>query len=167
MSKPHQKFDLTYMMNRSTLFLITLFVLGFAVSRAGAQTAQIRFEKNTVERGSTVRGVVVLDLPEGLHVNSNRPESEYLIPTTVVVNASGIRAGKIRYPKGRDRTFKFSSDALNVYEGRVEFPFTLTIPKQLRNRTIQVSAKVDFQACTDEVCYLPDSRTAGSSIRIR
>lgn len=155
------------MLNRKIFFFFALLIVGLTASTAASQTAAIKFEKSSVVRGSTVRGVVVLDIPAGLHVNSNRPESEYLIPTTVVVKAAGIRLSDVSYPKGKDRTFQFSPDSLNIYEGRVEFSFTLTIPKRFQSRTIQVSAKVDFQACTDEVCYLPDSRTAKSSIRVR
>jgi DsbC/DsbD-like thiol-disulfide interchange protein len=106
-------------------------------------------------RGGKARGSVVLSIPGGLHVNSNRPASEYAIPTTVKLAGSGVKVSGVSYPRGRNRKFQFSENMINVYEGRAAFPFTVTVPANFRGNTVRIRAVVRYQACTDEVCYPP------------
>lgn len=138
------------------------FVLAFAFSclAANAQTVTGSIGKGTVERGKSARGTVVLNIPGGLHVNSSRPASEFAIATVVKVSgASGVRVSGLTYPKGKNRKFQFSDNAINVYEGRVSFPFTVTVPAGYKGKSIRLTASVRYQACTDEVCYPPKTKS--------
>ncbi len=138
--------------------IIVLVLSAIATASAEAQTVSGSIGKGTVTRGSTTRGNVVINIPGGLHVNSNRPSSEYAIPTVVTLRGAGVRTSKVTYPRGRNRKFQFSENLINVYEGRVNFPFTVTVPANFKGNTIRVNASVRYQACTDEVCYPPRTR---------
>ena len=144
-----------------------LFVLAAACISAGAQTVSGSIGKGVVRRGTTVRGAVVLTLPKELHVNSNRPGSEYLIPTVVRVSGKGIGPMRVSYPRGRNRKFQFTEKLLNVYEGTVTFPFRVTVPRNYRRRSVTVRAVVDFQACTEEVCYPPKTERINLTARVK
>ena len=139
-------------------FLTTAFIFLFVFVSNG-QTVKGSMASGTVKRGTSASGTITLEIPEGRHVNSNRPSSEYLIATVVMLSAKGLKIGAVKYPKGEDRTFKFTTRTLNVYEGTVSFPFKITVPRSYKGKTISITAKVEFQACTDEVCYPPDSET--------
>jgi DsbC/DsbD-like thiol-disulfide interchange protein len=158
-------------MNKSRFFLSTSFafaLLAMAALSIEAQTVSGFIGKGSVGRGRSVRGAIVLNIPGGLHVNSNRPDSEYSIPTTVRVStAGGARVSGVTYPRGKDRKFQFSPDTINVYEGRVSFPFTVTVPRGFRGNVVRVTATVRYQACTDEVCYQPRTKTITLSARVR
>ena len=112
----------------------------------------------TIKRGGSAKGTIVMSIPGGLHVNSNRPNSEYAIPTIVRVSAVGAKVGGVGYPRGRNRKFGFSEDTLNVYEGRNAFSFNLTVPANFKGNVVKVRAVVRYQACTDEVCYPPKNK---------
>ena len=141
-------------------FLFVVLILVFSCAAVSAQTVTGSIGKGTVERGKTARGSVVLNIPGGLHVNSSRPASEFAIATVVKVSgASGVRVSGLTYPKGKNRKFEFSENAINVYEGRVSFPFTVTVPASYKGKTIRVNASVKFQACTNEVCYPPKTKS--------
>jgi DsbC/DsbD-like thiol-disulfide interchange protein len=146
----------------STLFIALLVV---SSSIAGAQTVSGSLGK--ASRGKTASGRVVLDIPGGLHVNSNRPNSEYAIPTSVRISGTGVRAGRVTYPRGQNRKFQFAENTINVYEGRVAFPFTVTVPANFLGNTVRVRATVRYQACTDEVCYPPTSKAVTLTARVR
>jgi DsbC/DsbD-like thiol-disulfide interchange protein len=151
---------------KKAIFLPVLF---FAFcSFAGAQAVSVTgsLAKNTVTRGSTSKASIVLAIPSGLHVNSSRPASEYAIPTTVSVSGSGLKAGGLTYPRGRNRKFQFSENLINVYEGRVTFPFTVTVPANFRGSTVKVNATVRYQACTEEICYPPKSKTITMTAKV-
>jgi hypothetical protein len=109
----------------------------------------------------------VLSIPGGLHVNSNRPASEYAIATTLRASARGARIGAVSYPRGHNRKFSFSDNPINVYEGRAIFGFNVTVPAAYRGETVAVNVTVRYQACTNEVCYPPKSKQITLTARVR
>ena len=129
-----------------------------AVISIGAQTVSGTLSEEIVSRGSTVKGTIVLTIPEGLHVNSNKPESEYAIPTTIRISGVGLAPAAIEYPAGINRKFQFSESELNVYEGTVTIPFSAAVAKDFRGETLSIRAVVRYQACTDEICYPPKNK---------
>lgn len=141
-----------------TAILFVAFVFAFG-SQAQAQTVGINGSIGAVKRGSSTRGKIVMAIPGGLHANSNRPGSEYAIPTIVKVSAAGgARVGGVTYPRGRARKFGFSEEALNVYEGNTAFNFNLTVPANFKGNVVKVRATVRYQTCTDQVCYPPKTQ---------
>ena len=108
-----------------------------------------------------------MSIPGGLHVNSNRPNSEYAIPTVVRVSAVGAKIGGVSYPRGKNRKFGFSEDTLNVYEGRAAFGFNLTVPANFKGNVVKIRAVVRYQACTDEVCYPPKNKEITLTARVQ
>jgi DsbC/DsbD-like thiol-disulfide interchange protein len=148
-------------------FCAVLLLLTASVVTANSQTVSGSIANGSVRRGTTARGFVEMQIPSERHVNSNRPGSEYLIPTVVKLSAKGVRVGRVVYPRGLDKNFQFTTKTLNVYEGTVRFPFRVTIPRNYRGRYITVNATVDFQACTDEVCYAPRKEDLKITARVR
>ncbi len=148
------------------LFISLFFVVGFLfVGQTNAQTVSGSIKK--ARKGQIVRGYVVLKIPRGLHVNSYRPKSEYAIPTRVSVKGSGVKAYGVTYPPGKMRKFSFSDQPISVYEGRAVFGFKVKIPKNYRRKTIRVKANIRYQACTNEVCYAPKTKSVWITARVR
>lgn len=146
------------------------FVLGtllLTAASVSAQTVTGSISNGTVQKGRSARGTVVLSIPGGLHTNSNRPGNKYQIPTTVRLTATGARVSGPTYPRGVNRKFQFSETVINVYEGTVRFPFTITVPAGFRGNTVSVRAVVRYQACTDEVCYPPRNKEITMTARVR
>lgn len=150
---------------RSLFAIIAFFAAG--VISVSAQTVSGSLGNGTVSRGSTAKGSIVLSIPGGLHVNSSRPNSEYAIPTSIRISGQGVRTGGISYPRGRNRKFQFSENLINVYEGRVSIPFTVTVPANFRGDVIRIRAVVRYQACTDEVCYPPKNKDVTITAKVR
>src|SRR5215213_11963839 len=154
-------------MKRSVFFAI-LFVSFclFAADDVPAQTVSGSIGNGSVARGAKARGNIVMTIPGGLHVNSSRPSSEYAIPTVVSVRGSGVKVSGVTYPRGRNRQFQFSQSPINVYEGRVNFPFTVTVLPGFKGSSVRVTATVKYQACTDEVCYPPRTKSVTMTARV-
>jgi len=144
---------------------LALFSCGAAFTM-NAQSVSGSIANGTVTRGKAARATVVLSLPGGLHANSNRPGSQYAIPTTVRASAKGVRIGAVTYPRGRNRKFSFSEDTINVYEGRPSFGFNVTVPDNYKGNTVKVNVAVRYQACNDEVCYPPKTKNVTLTARI-
>lgn len=140
-------------------------VLIFA-SYSNGQSVSGSIANGTVTKGKASRATVVLSIPGGLHVNSSRPGSEYAIPTSVRASAKGLRIGAVAYPRGHNRKFGFSENSINVYEGRTSFTFPITVPVNFSGSTIRVNVNVRFQACTNEVCYPPKTKSLTLTARV-
>ena len=146
--------------------VIVLMAALAAFSQVNAQSVSGSFPGGTVTRGKAARATVVLSIPGGLHVNSNRPNSEYAVATVVRASSPGLKIGPVSYPRGKNRKFSFSENTINVYEGRTSFGFNVTVPPTFRGNRISVRVSVKYQACTDEVCYPPKTKTATISASV-
>ena len=150
---------------RSFEYLFAVLILGI-VSTYG-QSVSGSITGGSVTRGGSAKGSIVLTIPGGLHVNSSRPASEYAIPTTVRLSGAGVRISGPTFPRGVTRKFQFSENTINVYEGTVRFPFTVTVPTGFKGDTVRLRAVVRYQACTDEVCYPPRNKEITITARVR
>jgi primosomal replication protein N len=111
------------------------------------------------QRGRTIQAAVVIDIPSGYHINSNRPLAKFLIPTSLKVEApGGIRVGTVSYPRALLRSFSFSPDKLSVYEGRNVLRFNVTIPANFSLGVTELRLRLKYQSCNDEACFSPTSR---------
>src|ERR1051325_3852963 len=102
------------------LIIAAVLILFTQIQVASAQAPNIGvngyFATDKVQKGRAVQAAIVIDIPSGYHINSNRPLESFLIPTSLKVEASsGIRTGAVMYPRAALRKFKFSQKQLAVY----------------------------------------------------
>ncbi len=142
-----------------------------APTAAGEVNVNGFFSVDMAPQGSTFQAAILLDIPNGLHVNSNRPLAKYSVPTVVKVEAPrGFRVTPVTYPRAIVRSFKFGDDApvekLSVYEGRALVRFNVTVPANFEKGVTHVRVRVRYQSCSDSVCYPPASRDLTLAIGI-
>jgi DsbC/DsbD-like thiol-disulfide interchange protein len=121
-----------------------------------------------VTRGRTVQATVVMDIPSGFHVNSNRPLEKFLIATQLKIEPpKGIRVGAVIYPRAVLRNFKFSKNRVSVYEGRATMRFNVTVPANFSSGTTELKVHLRYQSCNDEVCFPPQSRDVSLWLKVQ
>lgn len=145
--------------------LLALMLLTGNFAKTNAQTFDGSI--GAVKRGGTVKGTVVMNIPGGLHVNSNKPNTDYAIPTVIKLSAAGAKIGSVMYPRGANRKFEFSDDTLNVYENRAVFSFTVSVPANFKGNAVKINAVVRYQACTEQVCYPPKNKEITLIAKVR
>src|ERR1044071_1082727 len=147
-----------------SLFIILLIPVAFYSNPAPPQSAaDIKVDGSVapdqVKKGRVVRATVVMDIPNGLHVQSNKPLDKFLVPTKLDVETpSGMKVGPILYPRAVMRNLKFSKGAVAVYEGRATLRFNVTVPANYSGGSGEIKGKLRFQACNDESCFPPVTR---------
>src|ERR1700675_2939144 len=104
----------------SALLLIPAWVC--AQDDLGPQVAAVKMAPSpvvTLMQGKAATVPLSFRVASGYHINSNRPKSEFLIPTVLKVEATtDIIIGRTTYPDGQDMSFAFAPDEkLNVYTG--------------------------------------------------
>lgn len=155
--------------SRSAAFVaLALFVMATALYAAQASVwVKGYFAVDKAARGKIIQAVLVMDIPEGYHVNSNKPLGKYAIPTAIEIKApDGIKIGPVVYPRSTVRRFKFSEEQLAVYEGRAVVRFNVSVPADYALGQTEVMARLRYQSCTDEVCFPPATREVKMPIEV-
>ena len=106
---------------------------------------------------------VRIEMAEGFHIYAE-PLPDGYFPTTVTVEPSnGIAIGEPVLPPTTPMRFDLLDVTLNVYEGTVDIAVPITPIAKLfgadytpTRESVELNVVVDYQACSDTVCYLPE-----------
>ena len=141
------------------LFIILLVPVTLYAQSASDVNVSGSLAPDKIKKGRVVRASVVMDIPNGLHVQSSKPLDKFLVATKLDVETpSGMQAGPISYPRAQMRNLKFSKKAVAVYEGRSVLRFNVTVPANYSAGSGEIKGKLRFQACNDESCFPPMTR---------
>ena len=145
------------------LFIILLLPVTFYSNPAPQSASDINVSgslaPDKIKKGRIMRASVVMDIPNGLHVQSSKPLDKFLVATKLDVETpSGLQVGPISYPRALMRNLKFSKGAVAVYEGRAVMRFNVTVPANYSGGSGEIKGKLRFQACNDESCFPPVTR---------
>lgn len=111
------------------------------------------------KKGRVIRATVTMEIPSGLHVQSNRPLDKFLVATKLDVETpSGMQAGPVSFPRPLLRTLKFSKEKVSVFEGNAVIRFNVTVPANYSGGSGEIKGKLRFQACNDDSCFPPITR---------
>lgn len=126
------------------------------------------YSNDKAQRGRTVQGAIVMDIPSGYHVNANRPLGKYAIPTTLKIEApQGVTVGPVSYPRAIVRKLKASNnESLAVYENKVIFRFRVTVPANYPGNEVALKVRMRYQSCNDEVCFPPKNQDVDLGIGV-
>ena len=129
-------------------------------ARTGAKAEAVQYlypEQVTVPAGKASPVALHFRVKEGLHINSNKPKDEFLIPTVFSIpEASGVRLDKADYPVGKEFELPVEPGTkLIVYTG--DFTIDARIVAQPGDHMVE--AKLRYQACDANVCLPPKTIT--------
>lgn len=113
-------------------------------------TVQIASQRLKAESG-VAKGEIVLNIPDGLHVNSATPPARWLVPTEVFIEPLKYR---VSYPGVTDDKFY----------GQVAIGFEVDLPAGSSGEEFEVTVK--YQACTDSECQLPQERRFSAVVEL-
>ena len=111
----------------------------------------------SVVRGKAGNIDLFFRVSSGFHVNSNKPHSEFLIPTTLRLTApTDVVIGVVNYPVGVERSFPFApQDKMSVYGSQFAINFAVRPLASVIPGKYAVHGVLKYQACDDATCYPP------------
>src|SRR3989339_897976 len=110
-----------------------------------------------VQRGKEFTVGLTAVINSSWHINSNKPNDEFLIPTVVSAKGNGIKLVKVRYPKPLELKFSFSDSPVSVFEGETKIGLTFEVLESATAGKRIVEVILDYQACNDVTCLPPNS----------
>lgn len=127
-------------------------------SSAGKMRVESKLSVDKAAAGSMFKAAIILKIAEGWHINSNTPTYDYLIATSLEPEQrEGFIVVDLRYPKGKNLKFGFAEDSLSVYEGSPAIFYTVKLSDRIAVGKDTLRAKLQVQACNDQVCLAPAS----------
>jgi thiol:disulfide interchange protein DsbD len=135
----------------------------FATIEAGlAQPGRIRaevtplVESDEAHAGTSIRAALHVRLPEGLHVQSNKPRDPSLIPTVVTVDApAGVSVAEIVFPPAVDLEQIGQPLPLAVFEQEFDIGVRFVVDRNVAPGSLQIPGRIRYQACDENLCYIP------------
>ncbi len=152
------------------VFVICLPLLAFDTlgGRRGPWVSVSPVPIPTIVRGHRGNVEIEFHVNSGFHINSNTPSAQYLIPTTLRLDApTDIVIGRVNYPTGLLATFPFSpNQKLSVYSGTflvsvAVIPLSTVLPGKYMVRGV-----LRYQACDNASCYPPKNLPVEFEVRI-
>jgi DsbC/DsbD-like thiol-disulfide interchange protein len=123
-----------------------------ASKRVSAE-ASVEPQKPGARPGTVLVAVDVRPAP-GIHVYA--PGNKDYIPVALTVTPSpGVNAGPVEYPAAETLVFGESKEVVRVYARPFRIRVPITIRSDRRNSTLAADLRV--QACTDKVCFPPET----------
>lgn len=122
----------------------------------------------TIVQGKAATVPLSFRVASGYHINSNKPKSEFLIPTVLKVEATtDIVIGKTTYPDGQDMSFAFAPDEkLNVYTGDFKVDVLVRPLRSVTAGKYVVRGTLKYQACDNAACYPPKQLPISFDVKI-
>ena len=141
---------------------------GLAVTTvAGAQIRAVTatltpiVERDGAAGGQTIRAVLQVALPEGFHVQSDKPRDPTLIPTVLTINPpEGVTVTEIVFPAPVDLKQLGSDQPLAVFERVFPIGVQFAVARTVARGELVVPAHLRYQACNDTVCFAPKTTDA-------
>ena len=100
------------------------------------------------------------------HINSNKPNDDFLIPSEIAAKSNGIKLIGVKYPKAHELKLSFSEELVSVYEATSYAKLTFKASPDAPTGKQKILVTLDYQACNDVSCMPPNSTTTEFEIEV-
>jgi thioredoxin:protein disulfide reductase len=152
-------------MNKKYFFFLIcmLFISSAQLAQFGQQVNIVKIalinSQDKVHPDSKLKIALKADIEEGWHINSNKPNDEYLIKSDVISKNEKFPLAKIVFPEARNETLSFSDKPVSVFEGNIVIGLLINIDKSLSAGNYKIPVQLKYQACNNQSCMPPTSIT--------
>lgn len=111
-----------------------------------------------VHAGSEIKIAVKTIIDDTWHINSNKPNDKFLIPTELDIESeNNFELKTVSYPEHKEMEFGFSDKPVVVYENEFFIGAIVSVPQNLSPGNYPVNVVLNYQACNDASCMPPAS----------
>ncbi len=166
-------------LRRAVLPLCCVVTAGVALAspqETGAQFVRISMAIDTVAEADVAHAGgshrVALDARlqpagRGLHVNSNAPLEDFLIPTVLTVEPpAGISVTGLAWPEPVLLEQTGADKPLAVYEEIFTIGVALAVAPDMAPGDYEVPVSLRYQACDERMCYIPATERFAFDVRV-
>ena len=155
-------------MKRIVFLLALLALLGAAFAQDfGPSVTVLAPNPVTLTPGKAASVTVHCRVNDGFHINSNKPNSEILIPTELQLEPPAqVTVSSISYPPGEMLSLPVINEKISVYSGDFQIVAHLLGARNAAPGTYRVNGQLKFQACNDRQCFPPRTTPVHFEVKI-
>lgn len=106
-----------------------------------------------IKPGATITETLKLEAPPGIHVNSDKPKDEFIIPMKLTWGDGLLLTRSVMYPKAEE--IKVGSQDLTVFTGNFIIQTVFEAPPKASSGSGTITGKLRYQACNNQMCFRP------------
>jgi len=119
-----------------------------------------------VDAESQFKIVLNASIKESWHINSNKPNDEFLIASKVTAKSNVITLTSINYPQPKELKLEFSEKPVSVFGDDIKIELTFTVNKNTASGKYSIPVKLSYQACNDQTCMPPTDVSENLTIEV-
>ena len=148
--------------------IIIFMILGFQVFAQNQDVVQLSIVEKTIKvyQGEPISVNLSITVNATWHINSNKPNDDFLIPSEITAKGSGVKLSNVKYPQAKNLKLSFSEEPVSVYEAtsNAKLTFISNVNAPLGKQKVIVT--LDYQACNDVSCLPPNVTTAEFELEV-
>jgi hypothetical protein len=109
--------------------------------------------QDQVRRGNRIVLVADIELPPRMHLYA--AGSDYRPVDLQISNHPALIPGELIVPEPEILYLDVIDERVPVYHGKVRIEREVTLSAEFTGTTIEINSVLSYQACDDEICYLP------------
>ncbi|MBI1936802.1 MAG: protein-disulfide reductase DsbD [Ignavibacteriales bacterium] len=158
-------------MNLKKLFFIGLFLTTQIIfAQFGAKESLVKIKtlsnQDKIHPGTLLKVAIKTNIKETWHINSNKPNEDFLIASQILSKNEKFPIAVIKYPEAENLELGFSEQPVSVFQGNIVIALMINIDKQLPLGEYQLPLQLKYQACNDQTCMPPTSVTDTLTISV-
>jgi len=111
--------------------------------------------QDVAHQNSNFKFAVKVKINDTWHINSDKPNEDYLIPTQLISLDNRFPFAKIIFPEAKELKFNFSEKPVSVFDGEILIAGLLRIDQNIPLGIYKVPVQLKYQACNNESCMPP------------
>lgn len=151
-------------------YLLLFIVLSFQqiIFAQGSDVVKIAVKESSVKvsQGDEFKTTLEITIDQTWHINSQKPNDDFLIPSEITAKGNGVKLIKVIYPEAHNIKLAFSEELVSVYEGTASAKLTFRVDKNAPAGKQKVQVTLDYQACNDMTCMPPNDVAAEFEIEV-
>jgi thiol:disulfide interchange protein len=158
-----------YYLKNYKFVLVFVFLVSLMVSAQPINDlVRINLSENNfkVEQGKQIKFKITATIKNGFHINSNKPNDEFLIPLTITSGHAAFPISKIDFPVPEEFKFPMSDQPVSAYLGTTQIGITINISGNIQAGKYTVPIEFNYQACNDQSCFPPSTITDSITVEV-
>lgn len=158
-------------MNLKKNFLVALFLIAqITFAQFGSKESLVKIDavsnQDKVHPGTLLKIAIRANIKETWHINSDKPNEDFLIASQVISKNGKFPIAVIKYPEAENLELGFSEKPVSVFQGDIVIGLMINIDKQLPIGDYRLPLQLKYQACNDQTCMPPTSVTDTLTISV-
>jgi len=147
-------------------FIFLIYILSFDNQTDTDSVVRVTVPEVKVQAGKIAKINVHVSVEKGYHIQANKVNDEFIIPTTLEINTQeSIITGEKAFPEGKRFKLEGTSDYLLVYDGNFKITIPFKTDKKIQKGRYKLEGKLHYQACDAKTCFFP--KTVAFSVAIK